>query len=206
MSFKAMAWASKQKTGNSTRKLILLLLADRANDEGFCWPSMSTVAEDCELTREAVSRNIKVLEKKGFLKIVRRKKDGVNLPNQYYLNMDIGVVYGEGGVPYENHNGSDLKSHKPINEPVSNNINRQSKDYPENLNMEAFRLWCEYKGKRYTKKGKTLSANKLAKFPKDVQMKMVENSIINNYAGLFDITSKKEKTGGPDWYDSPEYQ
>lgn len=101
MSFRVMDWASKQKTGSPTRKLILLMLADRANDKGYCWPSLKTIAEDCELKKDAVIRNIKKLEDGGFLTVIRREKDGVSLPNHYQLNMDGPEVKKELGVSAE---------------------------------------------------------------------------------------------------------
>ena len=118
MSFKVMAWASQQKTGSPTRKLILLLLADRSNDEGYCWPSIKTIAEDCELKRDAVIRNIKRLEQDGFISIVRRKKDGVNLPNHYRLNIEAGSSSNQ-GVVAQKYQGSSSKRPEPINEPVN---------------------------------------------------------------------------------------
>jgi len=69
--------------------------------------------------------------------------------------------------------------------------NKQKKShteiFPPELNIEAFNMWIEYKGKSYKQQGRTLSINKLIKYPKDVQLQMVENSIMNNYKGLFEI-------------------
>ncbi len=61
----------------------------------------------------------------------------------------------------------------------------------ENLNIEAIEMWFNYKGKAYTKQGKTLSINKLRKYPLDIQLKMVENSILNGYKGLFEVKEYK---------------
>ena len=91
MSFLCMAWASTQKTGSSTKKLLLLMLADRANESGLCYPSQQRLADDCEMSRSTVVRNIKELEIAGFLIIKHRTKDGVKLPNYYILQIE-GVV------------------------------------------------------------------------------------------------------------------
>jgi len=66
----------------------------------------------------------------------------------------------------------------------------------ENLNIEAFQMWIEYKGKSYSLRGKTLSANKLSKFSKETQQDMVDNSIMSNYAGLFEV---KQQNSNP-WH------
>ena len=73
------------------------------------------------------------------------------------------------------------------------NKTKKEKPLPENLNLEAYELWLDYKGKQYSQQGKTLSANKLAKYSHETQMQMVENSIINNYKGLFDVEPKIAK-------------
>lgn len=87
MSFKAMAWATGCKTGSSTKKLILLLLADRSNDDGVCWPSLDTIAADCELSKECVCRNIGQLSKSGFLHIEKLKNVGKYKNNSYHLRV-----------------------------------------------------------------------------------------------------------------------
>lgn len=63
----------------------------------------------------------------------------------------------------------------------------------EGLNENAFKMWCNYKGKSYKQQGKTLSANLLKKHTEDIQMKMVEKSIMNNWQGLFEIDSVQAK-------------
>lgn len=101
MSIKAISWAFEQKLKPGP-KLVLLKLADNANDEGYCWPSMTHVCEHTGLSRSSVIRHIKSLEAAGLLETKRRSKDGVNLPNHYQLplpNLE-GVVSpcDQGGV------------------------------------------------------------------------------------------------------------
>ncbi len=153
-----MTWASKQKTGSPTRKLILLLLADRGGDDGYCWPSLKTIAEDCELEKRSVIRNLKRLEDDGFIRIVKRKVDGVYLQNHYVLNLHDGaqnvppaggsgtespVVSPEVGVVSESHQGSDTKSPgvvsqshpnqsiEPVSEPKKENCLKESRGEAE---------------------------------------------------------------------------
>ena len=90
MSFKAMAWASRQQTGSTHGKIVLMMLADRASDEGLCWPSLNTIATDCEISLSTVKRTVKVLESKGFVKIVREKDDRGWKSNRYILDMGVG--------------------------------------------------------------------------------------------------------------------
>lgn len=48
-------------------KLVLLALADNANDEGMCYPSMRTVAAKCGMGWRTVQRAIQTLEEQGHL-------------------------------------------------------------------------------------------------------------------------------------------
>lgn len=56
MSIAAMAWAKQVKTGSPTRKLVLLALADYADQWGYCWPTQKTLAKVCECTERTVRR------------------------------------------------------------------------------------------------------------------------------------------------------
>jgi len=127
MSFKIMAWASKQKVGKSTAKFVLLMLADKANDDGLCFPSVNKIADDCEITRPTVIKAIKTLEEKGLITIIHRNEDGVSLPNHYRLNCFLGGSKDFWGVVKNfNHGskeillgGSKEILHKPIiEEPI----------------------------------------------------------------------------------------
>jgi hypothetical protein len=46
-----MAKAMAIKTGNPIRKLVLIKLADNANDSGECWPSYKHIADHCECSK-----------------------------------------------------------------------------------------------------------------------------------------------------------
>lgn len=49
MSNVALDWAKRQRAGGSSRKAVLLVLADAANDAGTAWLSRRTIAEITEL-------------------------------------------------------------------------------------------------------------------------------------------------------------
>lgn len=124
MSFSAMAWAVKQTTGSPTCKLILLLLADRANDQGMCFPSIDTIAKDCELGTATVKRNIKSLESMGFLEIERRKSGNAHLHNVYHL-LGVGSERSEGRITEIQGVGSERSTNlntEPISKPINSNL------------------------------------------------------------------------------------
>ena len=73
MSFKASVHAWKVKT-TPTNKLVLLALADHANDEYTCFPSVRHLVEKTNLSRSSVQRAIKSMDKQCLIKITQRKK------------------------------------------------------------------------------------------------------------------------------------
>ena len=90
MSMQLMAYAMSLKVGNPLRKLVLLKLADNANDKGECFPSYQHIADQCEISRRAVMGHIQALEKAGYLKIKRRKNGKENQSNVFYLTLKKG--------------------------------------------------------------------------------------------------------------------
>ena len=84
MSFQAMAWAVKQDTKNSISKLILLMLANYADEEHACFPSISHIANLCHCSERSVKTHIKELQRKGYIKI-GKIKGRVNNTNRYVL-------------------------------------------------------------------------------------------------------------------------
>ena len=75
MSIAALNWAWAMECPNATSKLVLLALADRADDDGKCWPGMDTVAARAGVSTRQVSTHLKSLEGMGLLSRVRRRRD-----------------------------------------------------------------------------------------------------------------------------------
>lgn len=111
MSIRAMIWAWEQEL-KSGPKLVLLKLADNSNDEGICWPSMATIQRHTGLSRSSVIRYTKQLEQGGFLKVQRRRADGINLSNVYELHLGV-VSHRHQGVVSHRHQGSVTQTPEP---------------------------------------------------------------------------------------------
>ncbi|EGY28318.1 DNA replication protein gp18, partial [Candidatus Regiella insecticola 5.15] len=103
MSMKLMAQAMKIKVGNPIRKLILLKLADNANDQGECWPSVPYIAHQCEITDRSVQKHLHQLAANGLLWIEFRKNEqGMNKSNVYHLTLNNATkIKGENITPGE---------------------------------------------------------------------------------------------------------
>ncbi|MDX1488279.1 MAG: helix-turn-helix domain-containing protein, partial [Acidiferrobacterales bacterium] len=88
MSMILMARAFGIKVGNASRKLVLLKLADNANDKGECWPSYQHIADQCEMSKRSAMNHIEALCEAGY--VAKRSRKGVkgNSTNVYLLNLE----------------------------------------------------------------------------------------------------------------------
>lgn len=72
LAWMSRVWAS-ERPRRSTHRLLLLALADNANDEGVCWPSVATLGRKCATDdRRTMLRQLAWLETEGFLERERR--------------------------------------------------------------------------------------------------------------------------------------
>jgi hypothetical protein len=90
MSIELLNKALKVQNLSPTKKLILLILANYADENGSCYPSHQHLANLCGLqTTKSIKSAIKEFESLGFLKKQNRKlKNGGNTSNRYILNFD----------------------------------------------------------------------------------------------------------------------
>lgn len=72
--------------------MLLIVLADFANDEGVCWPSIKSLARHADLGERHVSAELKELAKDGYLTI----EEHAGKSNHYRLNIPEGVNHGSG--------------------------------------------------------------------------------------------------------------
>lgn len=87
MSMSLMVDAMKLKIGNPTRKLVLIKLADNANDHGECWPSYNHIADQCEISRSSAMRHVKALIEMGLVSVRHRKGELGNSSNIFTLDL-----------------------------------------------------------------------------------------------------------------------
>src|SRR6266567_4637367 len=93
MSWQATAWSMRQTTGSAGRKLLLLALANYADENGVCWPSQETLARDTEQSLDTVQRQLAALEKLKLLARVRMpKRRGQWQGHRYTLSPQAGVA------------------------------------------------------------------------------------------------------------------
>jgi len=86
MSVKVMArvWAHSQTAGGEL--LVLLALADFANDAGECWPSIPVLARKARLTERQTRRVLTKLEEAGEIR-KSQSTGGRNRRNHYFITL-----------------------------------------------------------------------------------------------------------------------
>ena len=85
MSIRYMKWAWETKL-SPVPKLILIKLADNANDLGTCYPSISLVSRQCSVSERTVQRAIGEMTAGGFIRVEKRfRNDRSQTSNLYYL-------------------------------------------------------------------------------------------------------------------------
>lgn len=80
MSVKIMSAVFDSQTLAPTERLIMLALADHADDEGRCYPSISRLCNRTGLSERAVQTNIRKLQEQGYIRIIPSAgKSGANV-------------------------------------------------------------------------------------------------------------------------------
>lgn len=214
-----LAWAAT--VGDHTDKLVLLSLADNANDAGECYPSLTSVAKRCEISKRTAIRAIQSLAEKGHLTQISRPgrnstyhihpntSDNVTPVSQSHQCTGVtSVTESPTGdnvtplpLPYKpspsenRHKPSARRSGGRVADPK----NPPDEPPPSNLNVEAWHRWEQYR--RQIRKpihpASWLSAQrKLAAFGTD-QEPVVEQSIANGWQGLFPLKDQPKPQEEP---------
>ena len=87
MSILAMTWAWGLMELDQSQTLVLLALADAANDDGVCWPSQAEIGRKARLKDRAVRNQIRSLEAMGLVSVSRRATPQGRKTNVYRLNV-----------------------------------------------------------------------------------------------------------------------
>ena len=101
MSWDALSYVTNKKTkvGNSTAKLVLIFLANYADENFQSFPSIGVLAELCESNERTIKRALTLLHKKKIIEIKERfTTDGKQTSNLYTIlirgdkNEGVGVT------------------------------------------------------------------------------------------------------------------
>jgi len=84
MSNKALDAVFGDDRSKGAERLVLLVLADKANDEGMCFLKRETIATEANIDKRTVDRRIETLEEAGLI-YVERSGGGREKANIYWL-------------------------------------------------------------------------------------------------------------------------
>lgn len=89
MSWKVQALVSERVCGGMSRKMILINMAARANDDGTgVYASLPTMAAWCEVDARTIRRVIRSIEQDGLASIVGQRECKNGYVNEWALNLD----------------------------------------------------------------------------------------------------------------------
>lgn len=120
MSVAAMAWAMDQNVP-PTPSHVLLILANYADADGVCWPSLGTITSKSRLSERAIRDGLRVLEEAGLIIRLSAGTGGRATSTRYQLQ--LGKPAAAAGYPKKSRqqapgNGLDTR-HETPGKPVS---------------------------------------------------------------------------------------
>ena len=92
MSVQAITWALGRKTEKSSDKFVLVVLANYADQDGFCWPHVGTIAELTMLSVRAVRRCLTRLDGVFITVEKRRGTFGQQASSHYFLDLNNEII------------------------------------------------------------------------------------------------------------------
>lgn len=95
MSAKQLTWALTRKGATPTERVILMLLADRADADGWSYYAQATMAAKAEITRKTVRTALQALEEKGFIRRAERFVN--NLRSSDHIQISLGKNFSQAG-------------------------------------------------------------------------------------------------------------
>ena len=92
MSIELMARVWREAPFDGNKLLLLLALADMANDGGYCWPSYDTLAKKARISRTHTMNQIRELIAVGWVKKegrVKKDNNGAQTSNGYWVTIPV---------------------------------------------------------------------------------------------------------------------
>ena len=113
MSHQATNWAAELRGIPPMAKLVLLRLADRADESGICYPSQRRLAAECGITERTVRNAIQELIRTGIVEI-DRPSTPAGSPTRYRMTFATPEPRSGGEPPSgeEGHSGEEPRSQK----------------------------------------------------------------------------------------------
>lgn len=138
MSIKVQSWVYQDSEARGNERLVLLAIADEANDDGTnAYPGIATIAHKARLNERTTMRCLDRLEEAGRLKVVRPERKGRGYSNTYVVVMQepgAQSVKGDTLSPLEDGEGEQPSACPPAGERVTEDRARPRKTAQSYLN------------------------------------------------------------------------
>lgn len=201
MSIQAVAWAIRARVGDQVLKLVLIALANYANDDWQSWPKIKTLAADAECSTRTIQRALVRLSEAGFVRIEQQFDD----KNGRQRESKIHLLCGEGDnlsppksvtpsmtpsvtppMTESCHGPGDSKvsplnepSQEPLQEPLfepSLSVASEALACPSDWPPDFENQWWKTYPRREDKKPAMRSLNKIAKMGKTTWAELLEGT------------------------------
>jgi SOS-response transcriptional repressor LexA len=189
---------------NNTQKLILMKLTALSNQKGYAFCSNQYLSELFKIAPQNISKNINILEKKGYLKCEYDEKNHRTILLMFALipiNANIKTPINAS----VKHNNKDVNNKDVNNKEEKKKINKKEKNQSELnesaneyfSNPEVNDLFIDFLALRITMKVKNteraiqLQIKTLKPFDDYVQIRMLEKAIMNSWKSVYRLNAKE---------------
>lgn len=145
--------------------------------------------------KKAIYSAFKELTENGYMKREQIRDNG-KFKGYDYVVYEVPYSQKRNTIKRYAENGTLLNTNTKLN----TNITKTERDYPFELNLEAWKLWKEFRRKEFRTSYKTLGENaaikkllRLSDGNKDVQAEIIQQSMENSWKGLFAVKSEKKR-------------
>ena len=145
--------------------------------------------------KKAIYSAFKELTENGYMKREQIRDNG-KFKGYDYVVYEVPYAQKRNTEKRYAENGTLLNTNTKLN----TNITKTERDYPFELNLEAWKLWKEFRRKEFRTSYKTLGENaaikkllRLSDGNKDVQAEIIQQSMENSWKGLFAVKSEKKR-------------
>jgi len=152
-----MSWVWKFGPDDANERYVLLKLADNANQDGLCWPSLLDISDCTRLSESTVRRSIVQLEKGGWLTVKRGLGRGKN--SEYILQEKVSErKVSQGKVSHRKVSVGPIKGVILTNppHPLLGEPSTTVSEIPEWVPKEAWDGWMEVRQVKKDKNGRII--------------------------------------------------
>lgn len=232
MSIKQMTLVFNDESIKGNEKLLMLAIADNANDTGVCFPSWNMLIKKTSMSRNSLAKWLGVLEDKGVLfRKQRSRSNGSKTSNKFLIypyknkeNLDhedfeiFEDLFDEIPKDDETHSTKTMTSLVPkgelgiepkvpkgeLLEPSLITNHNSNQPLPDWLDINAWEKWVAYRTE-IKKKLTRLMVKEQIEFLShhiDSHVAIINTSIMNGWQGLFEIKNKQNQIKKPHPYES----